>query len=74
VRGLEIQPELGRGGERLREQPGAVRGDAALSAHDLVDALNRNTDVRGELDLGQPMTEVLVDENSPGCGHAVSRN
>jgi len=51
IRALEVHPELGRGLQRLAEQPRRLGGDASLAAHDLVDPLDRHADVVSEGDL-----------------------
>src|SRR5690606_27910407 len=53
VQTLQVHPELRRRVECLTEEPGSVRGDAALSTNDLVYALNGNADVLCEGHLGQ---------------------
>src|SRR5699024_3792847 len=48
---LQIDPELRRGPEVLRETQCGVRGNPPLSVHDLVDPPQRNPDRDGELVL-----------------------
>src|SRR3954463_5249029 len=57
VLGLEVNPELGRGAEGVREQPGRLRGDAALASHDLVHPLDPDIELLGERQLGQAHRE-----------------
>ena len=64
---LKVEPELGCGAEGLGEKPGRLRRDAAFASDDLVDALNRDTDVlcKGDLSLAQ-REEKLLTKNLPG--------
>jgi hypothetical protein len=64
---LEVEPELGCGTEGLGEKPGRLRRDSALASDDLVDALNRHSDVlcKGNLSLAQRKEELLT-EDLPG--------
>ena len=64
---LEVEPELGCGAEGLRKKPCRLRCDAALASDNLVDALNRDTDVscKGDLSLAQ-REEKLLTKNLPG--------
>lgn len=50
---LEIRPELRRGAERAREKPSGRGRDTALAAHDFIDALKGNTEVRCERDSSE---------------------
>jgi len=53
--------------QRLREQPGSFRRHPTLSSNQLIDSLNRNTNVRGESDLGLPMwSKKLLQEDLSG--------
>lgn len=51
VSGLQVEPELRSGIESLGQQPSRFRGDTPLTAHNLVDALHGNLDMRGERHL-----------------------
>src|SRR5699024_1703172 len=51
---LQIDPELRRGPEVLRETQCGVRGNPPLSVHDLVDPPQRNPDRDGEPVLRDP--------------------
>src|SRR5262245_51678583 len=48
---LEIDPELRRRSERLGEEPSGLGRHAALPADDLVDPLEGDSEVAGEMDL-----------------------
>ena len=52
VYGLKVHPEFGRGAKRTCEEPCRVGRDSAFAVHDLVDALDRNAQLSGELGLG----------------------
>src|SRR5712671_3466124 len=71
VHGLEVQPELGGGVQRLSKQPRGVRRHAPLAAHDFVDALHRDSNVGGEVDLRQTeRPQVFGREDYAGmCGN-----
>jgi hypothetical protein len=49
---LEVEPELGGGAEGLGEQPSGLGCDTPLAPNELVDSLNRNTNVLRESYLG----------------------
>src|SRR5688572_30456493 len=71
---LQIQPELGRSVEGLGKEPGRLGRDAALRLDDLVDALQRNLQVRGQAHLRDVQRlEKLIEQNlSRVCGNAVA--
>ena len=67
IRRLQIDPELGRRIERSRQQPSRIRRNTALAANDLVDALNRNTQMSRQRLLAQPQRfEKFVQQNRTG--------
>jgi transposase-like protein len=55
VGGLQVEPELRCGVERLRQQPRGRGSDAALAPNQLVDPLDRHTQVRCERNLRDPV-------------------
>jgi hypothetical protein len=66
-RHLQVDPELGRRAERLREEPRRRRSDAALPPDDLVDALQGDAQVTGELHLADRQgTKELHEEDLAG--------
>jgi hypothetical protein len=67
--GLKVDPELRSRPERPGEEPRRLGADAALPAHDLVDALERDTDVGREIDLRDPeWLEELLQQNLARMG------
>ena len=48
---LQVDPELRGGTQGLAEQPSGLRRYSALATNNFVDALHRNTDVLGKLNL-----------------------
>ena len=69
VRGLKVDPELGRRAQRLREAPRRIGGHATASSDDLVDPLQRHPEMPGEVDLGdlEGLQEIL-EEDRPRMG------
>jgi hypothetical protein len=66
---LQVDPELGRGVERLSQEPGGLGSHAPLASHDLVDPLDGDFEVVGEPDLGESQRlEELLLENHSGMG------
>ena len=61
---LQVDPELGRSTEVLRETQRGVRRDASLAVHDLVDPPRRDTDGHGELVLrdAEALDEILHED------------
>jgi hypothetical protein len=59
---LEVEPELGGGAERLSEEPGRPRRDTTLASNDLVDPLNRDTNMlcKSDLRLTQRQKELFA--------------
>jgi len=69
VGGLEIQPELRRRVEGLREQPRSLRRDTPFATHQLVDALNRNAEVLCQCDLRLAEgKQELLEQDLSGMG------
>lgn len=52
--GLQVEPKLGRGSQRLGEQPRSLRRHAALAPDELVDALHWDAQMSGKRDVGDP--------------------
>jgi len=75
VRCLEVRPELRRGIECLREQPCGLGRDATLAANQLVDALDRYTEMCGDRDLGDAERdeEFLTQDHARVRGDAILR-
>ena len=57
VAGLQVQPELRRGAERMAEQHGGLAGDAACAIDDFGDTIRRHTNRLGEPVRTQPKGE-----------------
>lgn len=69
IGGLHVDPELRGGAERAGEQPRRVGGHAPLAVDDLVDALDRDAEVLGELGLRDAHgLEELLGEDLAGVG------
>jgi hypothetical protein len=76
MRRLEIDPELGGGVKRQREQPCSLGGDAALSADKFVDALHWHAEMRSECNLrdAKRLEELLTQDYAGVRGNAVIRD
>ncbi len=67
--GLKIEPKLRGGAEGLGEKPGSFSSNASLSANEFVDALNGDTEMGGEGDLGEAEGfEVFFEQNEARMG------
>lgn len=66
VIGLKGEPELRGGPKGAGEQPSGFWRDTPLAANELVDPLDRDTQVPGEGDLGHPqrLEELLAEDLS----------
>jgi hypothetical protein len=76
MRRLEIDPELGGGVKRQREQPCGLWRDAALSADKFVDSLHWHAEMRGECNLrdAEWLEELLTQDYAGVRGNAVIRD
>jgi len=67
--GLQVQPELRRGGEGLAKEPRRLRRDPPLPAHKLIDPLDRYTNVGSELNLADAQGgQKLIEKNLAWVG------
>ena len=67
VTALQVDPELRRGAEVLRESQRGICGDPPLAVHDLVDSARRHADRHGELVLRDPKPSMKSSmRTSPG--------
>jgi hypothetical protein len=66
---LQVHPEVGCGLERACEEPGGLRGDAALAVDELVDPLDGNPEMTGDPGLRNFHREQeLLEEDLTGVG------
>jgi hypothetical protein len=76
VYSLQVDPELRGRAECLREQPRRLWCDAPLASNDLVDALQRHSDVLRESHLRdtEGFEKLGFQDRSGVCGNAMSWN
>jgi hypothetical protein len=72
---LKIDPKLGRSAESLSQEPSGLRRNTALATNQLVDPLNRHSDMLSERNLrhAQRLQEFFKEDFSGMCRSTVFR-